>query len=179
MTTFNLPRKSPVQMAYICNDVKASVRRHHEQFGSGPFFIAENISDTSSIYRGVDTKHLFSAAYGQWGNVMVEFIQQHSPGLSVYNERFPDGREGLHHVAMIVDNLDDEVRRMNEAGIETACLAQAGPEISIAMMDATHLLGHYLELLEPVPGVLNNYRHVREASVDFNGENLIRPITLF
>ncbi len=90
----------PVQVAYATDDVHATARRWAER-GIGPFFVIEHIALTDVEIDGATAAFDHSSAYGQWGPVMVELIQQHDPG--------PDpvvGTSGIHHVASFVDDFE-------------------------------------------------------------------------
>ena len=46
-----LPASHPVrQIAYFVGDVRVAALAHHRQFGSGPFFVAEQFTGTSGQY---------------------------------------------------------------------------------------------------------------------------------
>ena len=86
---------SPVrQIAYFCEDVRAAAMDHHRLFGSGPFFVLDRITLAHATYRGADSDLVPSSAYGQWGPVMVEFVQQDSAGVSPFREMFAEGETG-------------------------------------------------------------------------------------
>ena len=68
----------PRQIAYFVKDAKAAALRHHRMFGSGPYYLSENIPLARSIHRGVQRPLDHTSAYGQWGSVMIEFVQQNN-----------------------------------------------------------------------------------------------------
>jgi hypothetical protein len=68
------------QLAYFCADVREAALAHHRGFGSGPYFVADNIPLAGSVHRGQPHGFDHSSAYGQWGEVMIEFVQQNNPG---------------------------------------------------------------------------------------------------
>lgn len=55
------------QVAYFCADVRQAALAHHRQFGSGPYFVVDNIPLRQSIHRGVEALFDHSSAYGQRG----------------------------------------------------------------------------------------------------------------
>lgn len=173
--------KLPIrQVAYFCADARQAAESHHRQFGSGPFFLAEHIPLKSCIHRGIARELDHTSAYGQWGEVMIEFVQQNNPGPSVFHDLYPEdsGRYGLHHVALFVDDVDDAARRLAENGFATACRAEMNDGFVFAFADATATLGHMLELYVAVPSLAGFYRAVARAADEYDGGDIIVPISL-
>lgn len=167
--------KTPVrQIAYFVPDVVAAARAHMATFGSGPYYVAEHIPLTSNFYRGTPQPLDHSSAYGQWGDVMVEFVQQNNEGPSVFRDLYPDGGQGLHHVALIVNDIRKAMADYEAAGYSAALYAEVAPGVGFAMMDCVATLGHFVELYEPTPQLLAVYDLVRTSAVDFEGEEPIR-----
>ena len=166
------------QIAYFVPDVRAAALAHHEAFGSGPYFVADNIPLRRALHRGVERPLDHSSAYGQWGEVMIEFVQQNNPGPSAFHDMYPEGsgRGGIHHVALFVDDVAAEIARFNDAGHDTALHAEMNDGFVFAMMDCTATLGHMVELYAPVPQLTGFYEHVAVAAKTFNGGDLIHTI---
>jgi hypothetical protein len=95
------------QIAYFVRDVRAAALAHNATFGSGPFFIIDHIALARAEHRGSLVPHDHSSAYGQWGAVMIEFVQQHNAEPSAFHDMYPEGsgQYGLHHAALFVDDL--------------------------------------------------------------------------
>ncbi|MFT4054146.1 MAG: VOC family protein [Novosphingobium sp.] len=171
--------KMPVrQIAYFVPDVVAAAKAHMAAFGSGPYYVAEHIPLTSSLHRGRPAELDHTSAYGQWGEVMVEFVQQNNDGPSVFRDLFPDGAQGMHHVALIVDDLQAAIARFEAAGHETALYAEVAPGVGFAMVDCVAELGHFVELYEPTPQLLAVYDLMRTSARDFDGSDPIRSFTV-
>ncbi len=164
------------QIAYFVDDVRAAAERHVQLYGSGPYFIAEHIQLRRALHRGQEVALDHSSAYGQWGSLMVEFVQQNDPGPSPFRDMFPDGREGLHHIALIVDDLGAARARFESDGIETALHAEMMDGFTFLMMDATARYGHMIELYEGVPALTGFYDMVQRASIGFDGRDPVRDI---
>jgi len=54
------------QVAYFCADVRVAAAAHHDAFGSGPFFVADNIPLARSVHRGTERLLDHTSAYGRW-----------------------------------------------------------------------------------------------------------------
>jgi len=166
------------QIAYFVRDARAAARAHAATFGSGPFFIADNIPLRSCLHRGVPVHLDHSSAYGQWGSMMVEFVQQNNAGPSVFRDMFGEDREGFHHVALIVDDLAQSQAAMEAAGFSTALDAAMEDGFRFLMMDAVDRYGHMIELYQGVPKLIAFYAVVRDAAIGFDGRDPVRPISL-
>lgn len=166
------------QIAYFVQDVRAAALRHAELFGSGPYFVADNIPLAHCLHRGREAPLDHSSAYGQWGAVMIEFVQQNNPGPSAFHDIYPEGsgREGLHHVALFVENLEASRRAYEEQGFATALHARMNDGFTFAMMDAIGRYGHMIELYEPTLTLTAFYAMVADAARGFDGSDLIREI---
>ena len=141
------------QLAYKVNDLEAAAAAHHRAFGSGPFFMARHVALASSQHRGVERPFDHSSAYGQWGSVMVELVVQHNPDDSALHEMFPwgSGKQGLHHAALFVDDLEAEIARFEADGAPLAQLSVTEGGTAFAFVDTLPTRGHMLELYAPTP----------------------------
>ncbi len=157
------------QIAYFCADVRAAARAHHAVYGSGPFFVADNIPVARAVHRGVERLHDHSSAYGQWGDVMVEFVQQNNPGPSPFHDMFPEGSDsyGLHHVAVFVDDVDAALAEFAAQGASCAMRAEMADGFVYAFADTSASLGHMTELYAPRPSLLSFYAMIADAAKDF------------
>lgn len=165
------------QIAYFVQDVRVAAERHSALYGSGPYFVAEHIALRRAVHRGVEGVLDHSSAYGQWGELMIEFVQQNDPGPSVFREMYPDGREGMHHVALIVDDLAVARARFEDAGMPVALHAEMMDGFTFLMMDAVARYGHFVELYEGAPVLTGFYDMVRETARGFDGRDVIREIS--
>ncbi|QUT04142.1 VOC family protein [Sphingobium phenoxybenzoativorans] len=166
------------QVAYFVQDVRAAAAAHAAAFGSGPYFVADNIPLRRCLHRGVEAHLDHSSAYGQWGELMIEFVQQNNPGPSAFRDMFSEGREGFHHVAIIVDDLDAARARMEAAGFPTALEAEMHDGFRFLMMDAVERHGHMIELYAGVPTLTGFYDFVKKAAAGWDGSNPVRTISL-
>lgn len=164
------------QIAYFVADVRAAAERHAALYGSGPFFVAEHIPLRRAVHRGTEGNLDHSSAYGQWGDVMIEFVQQNDHGPSVFRDIYPDGGEGLHHIALIVDDLAVAQARFEAAAMPVALHAEMLDGFTFLMMDAVAQHGHFIELYEGVPTLTGFYDMVRAAAQGFDGRDVIRDI---
>jgi hypothetical protein len=166
------------QVAYFVPDIDRAARAHSNQFGSGPFFVAEHIPLRKALHRGRETSLDHSSAYGQWGDVMIEFVQQNNPGPSAFHDLYPEGsgRSGFHHVALIVPSLAAARREFSESGLTEALYAEMNDGFAFVMVDAAARYGHMIELYEGISVLTSFYAMVKDAAKGFDGADPIRPI---
>ena len=86
-----LPIIRPVQMAYFVGDIRASARWAAQTLAAGPFFVIDRIELEWGEHRGKRCDFLHSSAYGQWGEVMLEFVQQDEEGPSPFRDLYGTG----------------------------------------------------------------------------------------
>ena len=166
------------QIAYFVQDAATSARRHAALFGSGPYYLAERIPLGACRHRGREMMLDHTSAYGQWGDVMIEFVQQNDAAPSPFHDLYADGREGLHHLALFVDDLAAETARWQAQGFPEAFYGQTTSGVAFAMIDVVPLYGHMLELYTPTQPLVALYTMVREAAASFYGGELLRTLKL-
>ena len=104
---------------------------------------------------------------------MVELVQDHGTGPSVVRDLYDVDESGLHHLAFFVEDIDLATKSLNDLGFKLGMTAKAGPT-TFNMIDATKTLGHFIELYEPNEALLSFYTRVKEASINWDGEDAIR-----
>ena len=166
------------QLAYFVPDAVEAARIHARRFGSGPFFVARHVPLESSIHRGKERTFDHSSAYGQWGDVMLEFVQQHGDDPSACHDIYPfgSGRYGLHHTAVFVEELDAAIAAFEADGMPLVQLSETTGGSRFAFADATATLGHMIELYEPSDLLTGFYAMVADAAKERDGADVIREL---
>ena len=170
---------SPVQIAYAVPDVVEAARSWVEHFGAGPFFVRTHIPLIDVVVRGRPGTFDHSSAYGQWGEVMVELVQDHGAGPSPVRDMFPrDGagvqQSGLHHLAFFVDDVHGTVETLRSEGHEVAMRARTAGGLGFCFVDTRATLGHMVELYEPTTALRDFYSMVRAAADGWDGDDPLR-----
>lgn len=168
------------QIAYFVDDIQRAAERHHQLFGSGPFFHMEEIQQTVT-YRGKESEYRHSAAFGQWGAMQIELMQSISGGPNILYELYPEGSGtyGLHHVALIARDLEATVAEFGAAGYPEALRAYM-PEMDMTVVhvDTLERYGHFVEVYSNAQSILDFYDMVEAAAKDFDGKDLIRKFAM-
>jgi len=168
----------PVQLAFHVADPAQAALDAAQNHGWGPFFLLEHVPLSRCLYRGSPAWFDHSSAYGQAGELMVEFITQHDDQASAVRDIYRAEQRGLHHVAYFVPDLGASLERYRSNGFATAMEASTADGVDFAMVDAISTLGHMLELYEPVAALQQFYAYVRRKSDGWDGRNPVRRINL-
>jgi Glyoxalase/Bleomycin resistance protein/Dioxygenase superfamily len=166
----------PVQIAYAVPDVVAAAEHWSAVLGAGPFFVRAHIPVTSVIHRGVASRFDHSSAYGQWGTLMVELVQDHGTGPSVVRDLFPDGGGGLHHLGYFVPEPDRVIEALGRLGQPLVMSATTGTGSAFHFVDARATCGHFLELYPPSEHLVEFYAMVARAAARWDGRDPVRPM---
>jgi hypothetical protein len=137
------------QYAWFVDDIDEACRKWNKMLGAGPFFVVRHHIAEGFTYRGEPIEADVSYAFGQAGPAHIQFIAQHDDTPSIYRDMYKKGESGFHHVGVLVPNVQEEVRRFNEAGYETACELWGGDYV--AYMDCREDMGCFVELHGDAP----------------------------
>ena len=163
----------PVQIAYAVSDIFRGVDKWIKDFGAGPFFIAEHVPIKNVIYRGHPSELDITVAYGQWGEIMIELVQDNGEGPSIIRDLYPPQKSGLHHLAYFVNDMDLVSAKLVKEGYVLAMSGQAG-ENKFQFFDAISEMGHFIEIYEPIESLKYLYERVRSASINWDGSDPLR-----
>jgi hypothetical protein len=165
---------APVQIAYAVPDAVAAAEDWSRRFGAGPFLVRPHVELVDVMYRGAPGEFHHTSAYGHWGSVMVELVQDHGAGPSPIREMFAVGETGVHHLAFIVDSLDESLKALVAAGYSIALSARTTGGVAFHFVDAVATHGHMLELYERSPRVLAFYEEIAAPSRGWDGRDPVR-----
>ena len=169
--------QGPVQIAYHVPDIDHAARRYAAEFGWGPFYKLEHIALEKSLYRGAPAHFDHSSAYGQAGDLMIEFITQHGDEPSCVRDMYEMHQTGIHHVAYFVEDLDDALSRATVSGYATALDGETASGVRFVMIDTVATFGHMVELYEANEMLSKFYAFVKRASVGWDGAEPVRPLS--
>ena len=106
----NLP---PVnQVGFVVRDLQQAIRQYEPLFGE---FVEMDAPDMEWEYRGEPAVSSLKLAMAQSGDVEIELIEWVA-GDTPHKEFLDAGREGLHHLRFMVDNVDDKMKEAEALG---------------------------------------------------------------
>lgn len=150
----------PVQIAYAVpssEDLRSAAEGFRSRTGAGPFLVLEHIELESAIVDGAPASFDHSSAYGQWGSIMVELVQEHTAPLV---------ERGIHHLAFMVESLDAAIQSCRTNGWPVLLDATTSGGQRFVFCDARTDLGHLIELYEPTPTLTAFYERIRSLAID-------------
>ncbi len=101
--------------------------------------------DTPCLIRGKDSKVSLKIAVSQLLSLDIELIQP-LEGESPYKEFLERGKEGLHHLAISVDNITPYIEAYQKKGTKILFLIQVGP-LDVVYLDTEKELGIVIEFI--------------------------------
>jgi hypothetical protein len=144
------------QIAYLVNDLEASINAWAKLHYAGPFVIAPHHVTDTFHYRGQPIEADVSYAFGYLGDMMIQFIQQHDDKPSIYRDMYKDGEEGFHHIAYLVSDFAAERQRWLDMGYALATELYAD-EVNAAYFDTRSLNGGFTEIHGDPPHIMGMF----------------------
>jgi hypothetical protein len=164
-----------MQLAYVPADFDAALA-HWLKLGAGPFFALDHVALEDVRYRGRPATIDFSMMLGYWGDLQVEIIRQHNDAPSIYKAWRDAGREGLHHVCILTDDMAGARSAAAAAGavVEQEARVPGGGEVFY--VDTGGGPGTMVEILKPAPGGREFFGMMREAHRGWDGSDPVRRL---
>ena len=110
--------KGTLQVALVVENLDEAMKKYWEGYGIGPWdvytFDPSTVSDM--IIREERVDYAMRLALTNIGNVQWELIEP-LDDKSIYAEFLKEHGEGLHHVALAVDNYDEAMTFFKDKGI--------------------------------------------------------------
>lgn len=154
----------PVQIAYAVppgTDLRSTADDFRTRTGAGPFLVLEHIELAAVTIDGEPSSFDHSSAYGQWGPLMVELVQEHTVPLI--------GRSwGVHHLAFMVESLDAAIQTCRSSGWPVLLDATTLGGLRFVFCDARSTHGHLIELYEPTSSLTAFFARIRALAVEFD-----------
>jgi hypothetical protein len=166
-----------MQLAYVPADFDGALRFWVETMGAGPFFAIDHVKMDRVLYRGAPVEVDFSMVLGHWGDLQIELIRQHNDAPSIYSQWRREGREGLHHVCILVEDMAEARRRCGEAGavvLQEGTLRGGASEV--IYVDTGGGPGTMVEILKPDAPGLKFFALIRDAARNWDGTDPVRRL---
>lgn len=166
-----------MQLAYVPGDMDAALRYWTETMGVGPFFRIPDIKLDAARYRGKPVDLAFSVYIGYWDDMQIELIEQYNDAPSIYSAWRKEGREGLHHVCIKVEDMAVARAVCARAGasVEQELVLPGGGEA--VYVDTGGGPGSLVEMICFPPESLAFFDGMREAARDWDGSEPIREVS--
>lgn len=176
------PRKSiaalgdVMQLAFVPEDYDAALKFWVDTMGAGPFFAADHIKLHNLKYMGEPADIDFSLMIGYWGDIQIELLRQHNDTPSIYSAWRKQGREGLHHVCILVDDLVEARQICADAGAVIAQEATVPSGGEVIYVDTGGGPGTMVEILARGPRTDHYFATMREAAINWDRKDPVRRL---
>lgn len=148
-----LPRKV-LQIAFVVDDVEMYLKMFSALFGVETPGTNETgaYEESRSIYRGAPTEGRAKVGYIPLENILLEFIEP-VDGPSIWKDFLEKNGNGIHHLAFIVDGVEQVVDDLENFGLPLLqhgvfAAAANAPSGKYAYLQGLEKLGFDVELLE-------------------------------
>ncbi|MGO9454997.1 MAG: VOC family protein [Candidatus Binataceae bacterium] len=113
---------------------------------------------------------------GYWGDMQIELIRQHNDAPSIFKAWRDECQEGLHHVCVLVDDMNNAQDVFGKAGaaVLQEALVPGGGEV--IYLDPGGGPGSLVEVLKPAPGTREFFKMMREAHRNWDGTDAVRSL---
>lgn len=164
-----------MQIAYVPEDFEGALRYWTESVGAGPFFMLDHVKLDDVKYCGKASAPDFSMALGYWGDMQIELIQQHNDAPSIYKTWRDAGRDGVHHVCIVVDDMQAARAASARANAE---IVQEGtiPGGGVIYVDPGKHAGMLVELVKLPAEALQGFAYMREQARNWDGRDPVRRL---
>lgn len=133
------------QLGFVFKDTEKQAKIMEDIYGFSKFKFSPVI-EFPTEYRGKKTKLKARKAASQLGNTEIELVDW-KEGDNPYKDFLDQGREGLHHIAVWVSDLDLYINEFKNKDI--GVLFRSGiPQFKFAYMDTEKTFGIIVELME-------------------------------
>lgn len=178
-TSFGQPVGAICQIAFTVPDLTSAIPVYADRMHAGPWLLMEHFRPATQHYRGNPTHQDVSLAVAFSGSMMVELIEQHDAGPSVYRETVDRKGHGFHHFAVTSTEFDSAEAAYLAIGYQAAYTARTAPafgDARVTYLDTTSDLPGMIELIELTPEVDAFFGSIKKLSDSWDGTELIhRP----
>ena len=135
------------QLGFVFKDIEKQAKIMQSLFGFSKFIFGR--PETQAIqYRGKESQLKRQNAFSRLGKTQIELMKW-IDGDSSQKEFLDQGKEGLHHIAVYVEDSDAYIEKFHKKGIE---IIQSGKAFNVKFtyLDTIKSFGFIVELLEQI-----------------------------
>lgn len=165
-----------VQIAYRVDDLEAACHDWAQKVGAGPFLVRRHLPVVAT-HNGEPAVYDHSAAFGQWGPVMLEIIQLHECEPASMREVLEHEAPGqVNHYACFVDDLEAASAGLIDQGMALTMSLTSSSGMEVRFHDARHVVGGILELYVGNEHLRGFYDKVAALADGWDGSDVVRYI---
>lgn len=164
-----------VQTAYVVKDIRGAIDWWVRDGKVGPWFLLDSFTGSEQRYRGEPTTADVSIAMAFAGHMMIELIQPRDQKRSVYKEIIDQRGYGFHHLGIAVSDVETERAAYEKRGYHVVFSAPVPSGGTVYYLSGGLAAPGMVELIPATPGMDEMFTRYWNASVDWKGDNPIRP----
>lgn len=162
------------QLAYVVDDLDASIARWIDVHGVGPWTAYRNTTMTGT-HRGQPTHVKMHVGLSYQNGLQIELIQSVGTSASPYQRTDGTPLSGMHHIAWHSQNLDSDVALAQARGLRPVFEASNGA-VRVAYLEMPQEPGPLYEFIEASPLVTEGFVAGELASRHWDG--VTQPVTV-
>lgn len=163
-----------MQLAFVPDDFDAAVKYWTQVMGVGPFFLMEGIHLEDMKYKGEPTDAVFDLALAYWGDIQIELIRPRDNHPSIYRGEYGEV-SGLHHVCILVDDINEAYRVCAEQGAQIVIEGSLG-DSRVIYADPGAGPGGLVEILQQGEGGPDLFGMIKQAGKNWDGSDPLRKL---
>ena len=168
---------APHHVAYLVDDIAATVERLAGDLGAGPFVLLEDVPLENVESGGEAAEFNHDSAFGPCGGSPIELIQPSSLAPERVELRFAPPRPRVHHTAYVIapSGVGGVRAALEERGVSQylSSTLMGGPETTLH--DASASFGHDLEIHADNEALRNFFGMVMASAEGWDGTEPLRP----
>lgn len=165
-----------MQTAFVTTDIHGAMAEHTRATGAGPWFLRERGVFANQVYRGQPVQTELSIAMAYSGDMLIELIQKHDTGPSVYDDLLGKGGAGLHHFGIETTDPEGDTARRETQGFALVYSAEVAHGSQVLYFERPGL-PYMIELIELRPASRAMFATIREAHAGWDSRDPVRPLS--
>ncbi|HYF46134.1 MAG TPA: VOC family protein [Acidimicrobiales bacterium] len=155
------------QNDYVVRNLDAAIAEWLA-LGVGPWITLGPL-EQAMWFRGETHQVTITLAFASSGDLQLELIHQTGDAPSAYREFLDAGREGFHHLAWWVDDIEAVQAEVEAAGHPVAFSGDGGGAARFFYVDAPSTVASFLEVMELNDMTRGLAEHVEAAAAGWDG----------
>jgi Glyoxalase/Bleomycin resistance protein/Dioxygenase superfamily len=152
-------------IAYWTDDLDAAMLQATELLGVGPFKVIEHVGLGDFRFRGEPAVLDHSAAFAQWGQVILELNVAHDVQPAELRTALGIAPGAVSHTSWYTDDLAAEGEHLAASGCALLTTSVGGAVAN--WFTGGPLFAHPIEIHQPTPPVLGMWAAVRHESAEY------------
>jgi hypothetical protein len=164
-----------MQQGYIVEDVAAAAHEWVTRVGAGPFYILDSVTQDQYYYRGKLTPLTLRLAFGYWGSMQIELVQQLNDADTLYSRAVKATPGKINHYATIVPDLEALLTK-HKLHDRIAHAGSMPSGVKFVYLEEYAPGGLHLELIQSPAAAQAGFAAMEMISKSWDGKNPVRSM---